>query len=128
MADSKESGLQCNRCYNQEIEAMRVAHEKSIQRNPHPDFKSVESSRPQWRSKSPGFSYTQTVSPTWTFGEGGTDGGASLAKAQIEINPYAPGRPAIFNYKLMISGVAPRPIAFLSTIGKHGESIVVRVR
>jgi hypothetical protein len=100
----------------------RNEHEHSIKRNPHPNFESVQSSRPDWSRE--GWSYSKTIDPDWTFGQGGNDGGKSLGKPHVEIDPYEEGRPAIFNYKLMVSGMVPRPIGFLSTVGKDGELVV----
>ncbi|KAF2488340.1 hypothetical protein BU16DRAFT_231224 [Lophium mytilinum] len=95
--------------------------EKSIKRNPHPDFKKVEASRPEWDA-SKGFAYTQTKNPNWKPGDGANDGGECLTKEHREIDPYAEGRPAVFNYKLLISAIVPRPIGFVSTISKDGSS------
>ncbi|KAM0665176.1 hypothetical protein ACQRIU_005437 [Beauveria bassiana] len=87
----------------------------SINRNPHPDFKKVEASRPEWEADQ-GFHYTKTADPQWTFGQGRNslrDAGAS--QPHVAIDPHAEGRPATFNYKLLISAITPRPIAFVST-------------
>ncbi len=97
----------------------RGEHEKSVKRNPHPDFKAAEASRPDFPADSWG--YSKTADPDWKFGGGGNDGGASLEKKHVEINPYEEGRPATYNYKLMISSLVPRPIGFLSTVGKDGR-------
>ena len=40
----------------------------------------------------------------------------------MEIDPYEEGRPAASNYKLLISGVVPRPIGFISTRSEDGVS------
>ncbi|KAF2756841.1 hypothetical protein EJ05DRAFT_493399 [Pseudovirgaria hyperparasitica] len=96
--------------------------EKFIKRNPHPDFKGVEASRPKW-DESLEWKYTKTRDPDWKLGGGANDGGRSLEKNHIEIDPYQEGRPATFNYKLLISAIVPRPIGFLSTRSKDGESI-----
>ena len=40
----------------------------------------------------------------------------------MEIDPYQDGRPATFNYKLLISAIIPRPIGFVSTRSKDGSS------
>jgi flavin reductase (DIM6/NTAB) family NADH-FMN oxidoreductase RutF len=103
--------------------AERTANwEKSIQRNPHPDFKQVEASRPPFDTTST-LTYTQTPDPTWAFGSGAnsTSPPEDASKAHIPIDPYAPGRPAGFNYKLLISAIIPRPIAFLSTRSADGS-------
>ncbi|ERT01887.1 uncharacterized protein SPSK_05429 [Sporothrix schenckii 1099-18] len=101
--------------------AERTANEAAIKRNPHPDFKAVEASRPAW-NRSEEWHYTQAPAPGWQWGEGGNDGGASLAKTHVEIDPHEPGRPAAFNYKLLISAIIPRPIGFLSTLAADGTS------
>ena len=95
--------------------------EKLIQRNPHPDFKKVEAGREAW-DKSLEWNIKQTIKPDWKYGDGANDGGASLKIPHVEIDPYEEGRPAVFNYKLMISGIIPRPIGFLSTKSKDGSS------
>ncbi|AEO69031.1 uncharacterized protein THITE_2119020 [Thermothielavioides terrestris NRRL 8126] len=100
-----------------------AAWEKQIQRNPHPDFKKVEASRPPF-DLSTTFHYTQTPDPDWKFGSGpnSTADPSAAEKAHIAIDPYAPGRPAGFNYKLLISAIVPRPIAFLSTRSADGST------
>jgi flavin reductase (DIM6/NTAB) family NADH-FMN oxidoreductase RutF len=45
-----------------------------------------------------------------------------LDKKHVEIDPYAEGRPMIFNYKLLISGIVLRPIGFLSTQSVDGKT------
>ncbi|KAK4249663.1 hypothetical protein C7999DRAFT_29915 [Corynascus novoguineensis] len=108
-----------------------AAWEKSIQRNPHPDFKKVEASRPPF-DPSNTFTYTQTPDPNWRFGSGANSthkaaaekdgaGAEEAEKKHVSIDPYAPGRPAGFNYKLLISAVVPRPVAFLSTRSADGQ-------
>jgi hypothetical protein len=97
----------------------RSRHEASIKRNPHPDFKQVEESRPAWNA-SEAWRYTKTKDTKWEWGQGGNDKGESLKKDHIAIDPYAEGRPPAYNYKLMISGMIPRPIGFLSTVSKDG--------
>lgn len=93
--------------------------EKTVKRNPHPDFKQVEDSRPEW-SHSSQWHFTKTVEPNWTFGDGANDN-SSKSKKHIVIDPYEPGRPAIFNYKLLISAIVPRPIGFCSTVSREGK-------
>jgi len=93
--------------------------EKEIKRNPHPDFKKVEASRPAWSSSQ--LTFTQVAKPDWKLGDGGNDNGASLRKKHVEIDPYEEGRPATFNYKLLISAIVPRPVGFCSTVSKDGK-------
>lgn len=101
-----------------------AAWEKSIQRNPHPDFKKVEASRPPF-NPSTTFTYTQTPDPNWQFGTGANSNhppSDTTTKKHIPIDPYAANRPAGFNYKLLISAIVPRPIAFLSTRSADGST------
>jgi flavin reductase (DIM6/NTAB) family NADH-FMN oxidoreductase RutF len=83
----------------------------------HPDFKTVEASRPDWDTSS-NFRYIKTADPNWTPGTGANnleDKASASSKKHVAIDPYEPGRPATFNYKLLISAITPRPIGFLST-------------
>lgn len=94
--------------------------EQTVRRNPHGDFSKVQASRPDFDHSLDGFTYTKTPKPDWQLGDGGNDGGESLKKKHIQIDPYEEGRPAVFNYKLMISAVIPRLIGFVSTRSKDG--------
>jgi flavin reductase (DIM6/NTAB) family NADH-FMN oxidoreductase RutF len=93
--------------------------EASVKRNPHPDFKGVEASRPPFPTKA--LTFTQTPKPDWQPGDGANNK-TNLDKKHREIDPYEPGRPPIHNYKLLISGIVPRPIGFVSTISEDGKS------
>ncbi|OCK81608.1 hypothetical protein K432DRAFT_295135 [Lepidopterella palustris CBS 459.81] len=95
--------------------------EKNVGRNPHPDFKKVEASRPDFDNTRK-LAFTKTKNPDWKPGDGANDGGESIAKNHREIDPYAEGRPALFNYKLLISAIIPRPVGFVSTRSKDGSS------
>ncbi|KAI2621881.1 FMN-binding split barrel [Xylaria nigripes] len=68
----------------------------------HPDFKTVEASRPDWKTS--GFRVTKTADPDWKPGQGVNhlDMNGS-AKKHVLIKP------------LLISGITPRPIGFVST-------------
>lgn len=94
--------------------------ESQVKRNPHPDFKKVEVSRPVWHETPEGATFTQTRDTEWKPGQGGNDDGASLQKNHVEIDPYAEGRPPVYNYKLLISAITPRFIGFVSTRSKDG--------
>jgi len=88
----------------------------------HEPFTQVEASRPDWDSAKQ-FRFTKTKSPDWKYGDGATDDGVDcLEKKHVEIDPYEEGRPALSNYKLLISGIVPRPIGFISTQSKDGTS------
>jgi flavin reductase (DIM6/NTAB) family NADH-FMN oxidoreductase RutF len=65
---------------------------------------------------------TKTPMPDWKPGVGSNDGGKWKEHQHVEINPYEDGRPATFNYKLLISAIIPRPIGFVSTRSKDGSS------
>ncbi|KAI0436546.1 FMN-binding split barrel [Xylaria telfairii] len=90
----------------------------------HPDFKTVEASRPDWDTSATA-RYTKTADPSWTAGSGANHlaSTAPAARQHIAIDPYEEGRPATFNYKLLISAITPRPIGFVSTRsgGSEGE-------
>lgn len=64
---------------------------------------------------------TDTLIPFLT-GDGANDEGAWKKYNHVEIDPYEDGRPATFNYKLLISAIIPRPIGFISTKSKDGSS------
>lgn len=97
----------------------RADAEASIKRNPHPDFSKVQASRPDYDTRD--WKFTKTIDPDWKYGSGGNDGGASLEKNHVDIDPYEEGRQAAQNYKLLISGIVPRPIGFLSTRSHDGS-------
>jgi flavin reductase (DIM6/NTAB) family NADH-FMN oxidoreductase RutF len=99
----------------------RADAEKQIKRNPHGDFKKIEAEREAW-DKTLNWNLKQTFKPDWKFGDGANDGGECLKKSHIQIDPYEEGRPAVSNYKLLISGIVPRPIGFISTRSKDGSS------
>ncbi|KAI0128761.1 hypothetical protein BJ170DRAFT_622860 [Xylariales sp. AK1849] len=99
--------------------SVSTAAEAEIKRNPHPDFSKVEASRPDW-DKSAHFHYTKTAAPGWKAGDGANDLYPSSAK-HVSIDPYEEGRPAPFNYKLLISAVVPRPIGFVSSRSPDGK-------
>ena len=97
----------------------RLDSEKHVQRNPHGDFKKIEASRPDWKEDRQ-WQFTKTRKPDWRLGDGANDGGDCLKKEHVEIDPYEEGRPAVFNYKLLISGIIPRPIGFIGTRSLDG--------
>lgn len=98
----------------------RKMKESEIKRNPHPDFKGVEASRPPF-ARDAAFTFTQTPQPSWKPGGGANDLGTGNAK-HITIDPHAEGRSPVNNYKLLISAIVPRPIAFVSTRSKDGKT------
>ncbi|KAK5989885.1 hypothetical protein PT974_08147 [Cladobotryum mycophilum] len=94
--------------------------------NPHPDFKTVESSRPPFDASQP-VTFTKTPNPDWKFGDGtnqlDANKDAPSPKKHISIDPYAEGRPSLFNYKLLISATVPRPVAFISSRSPDGKTL-----
>ncbi|KAI9668649.1 MAG: hypothetical protein M1831_001088 [Alyxoria varia] len=114
--------------------------ESHVRRNPHPDFKSVESYRPPFDHNRQ-FSFSKTPAPDWELGSGSNDGTTAGLRAarddsegkqtpdgeapsvapHVSIDPYEPGRPAVSNYKLLISAIVPRPIGFISTTSAAGD-------
>ncbi|MCJ1392325.1 hypothetical protein MMC18_005192 [Xylographa bjoerkii] len=118
---TKNFGDDEQRAHDPSAHEQRADSEKTIQRNPHPDFGKVQASRPDW-PEDPTRTFTKTKAPNWKPGHGGNDGGESLKKQHVEIDPYAEGRPAAFNYKLMISAIIPRFVGFISTRSKDGIS------
>lgn len=86
------------------------------------DYSSLEGEykpRGDWKTAEP-IQITKTARPNWEYGEGATDGGESLDKKHVEIDPFAPGRPMSSNYTLLISGIVPRPVGFTSTLSTDG--------
>ncbi|GAW10996.1 hypothetical protein ANO14919_003350 [Xylariales sp. No.14919] len=88
----------------------------------HPDFKTLEASRPDWDT-SASFRHTKTADPSWSPGGGANhlDPSPATLKKHVAIDPYEADRPSTFNYKLLISGITPRPIGFISTRSGKGE-------
>lgn len=94
--------------------------ESQIKRNPHPDFKKVEASRPPFDTTTT-FHYTQAPQPSWSLGQGANTP-PPPSTPHVSIDPFESGRPAGFNYKLLISAIVPRPIAFISTRSADGQT------
>ena len=64
---------------------------------------------------------TKSPNPTWTYGAGIIPSASTGATEHVEVDPYAPDRPMNSNYKLLTSGIAPRPVGLLSTASKDGK-------
>lgn len=87
------------------------------------DYSSLSShSKPKapWKPAQ-AISVTDRQDPKWKYGSGATDNGESLTKSHIEIDPFEEGRPMFHIYSLLVSGIVPRPIGFVSTISKEGR-------
>ncbi|CAN6674712.1 hypothetical protein TRVA0_062S00188 [Trichomonascus vanleenenianus] len=83
----------------------------------HPDFKQVEASRPDFEPRE--FRYEKTPQPEWAPGGGATDTEWKKHR-KVAIDPYEANRNPGDNYRLLISGIVPRPIGFVSSMSKEG--------
>lgn len=84
------------------------------------DFEKKQALRPPFdRPSSPSITMTKQPHPSWQYGDGVPE--ADLSLPHREIDPYADGRAMIDNYKLLIAGIAPRPIGLISTLGKDSQ-------
>ncbi|KAK9452793.1 hypothetical protein V1511DRAFT_507005 [Dipodascopsis uninucleata] len=63
--------------------------------------------------------YTKSPQEDWQVGSGANDDNWKN-HSKIEIDPYEEGRNPLNNYKLLVSGIIPRPIGFLSTTSSDG--------
>ena len=117
---TKNFGDDEQRAHDPSAHEQRADAEKNIGRNPHPDFNMVQASRPDWPEYKDR-QYTKVKDPDWKPGQGSNDGGSCLGHKHIEIDPYEDGRPATFNYKLLISAIIPRFVGFISTRSKDGK-------
>lgn len=84
------------------------------------NFEEIEAQRMDF-DHSRSIDMTKSPYPHWEYGQGVPDNGASLAQKHHEIDPYGPDRPMVNNYRLLVSGIAPRPVGFLSTINSSGQ-------
>ncbi|EXJ61633.1 hypothetical protein A1O7_02062 [Cladophialophora yegresii CBS 114405] len=103
-----------------QVQESQLKHdaESSVKRNPHGDFGKVQASRPDW-DNGRSWHFTKTRNTEWTYGSGAT---VKSDAPHVSIDPYGEGRLPVQNYKLLISGIIPRPIGFLSTRAKDGTS------
>lgn len=62
---------------------------------------------------------TASSNPSWKWGQGTSS--KTAHRSHVEIDPFEPGRPMFYNYTLLISSIAPRPIGFVSTISSDGK-------
>ncbi|KAL4798765.1 hypothetical protein BDV19DRAFT_376644 [Aspergillus venezuelensis] len=89
------------------------------------NFAEIEAKRPPFNPLAL-IKTTQSPFPTWRYGDGVPDGTTDAAQRSSithhEIDPYGADRPTISNYRLLISGIAPRPIGFVSTVSKDNKS------
>jgi flavin reductase (DIM6/NTAB) family NADH-FMN oxidoreductase RutF len=102
---------------------MAANRETPYKRGDHGNFKSIESTRQPWKeAATTPFQIIQTPNPQWSLGSGPNSTHHSKGHKHISIDPWAPGRHPMSNYKLCISAVVPRPIALVSTRSKDGTA------
>lgn len=86
------------------------------------NFDEVTASRPDFDHSNTPIEVTKSPTPDWTYGQGAPKNLPESLQAHKEIDPYAPDRPMVNNYRLLISGIAPRPIGFISTLSGDGKT------
>ncbi|KAF9636321.1 flavoprotein oxygenase [Lasiodiplodia theobromae] len=82
------------------------------------NFDKVLAQRPDFDHSNAPIEVTKNPDPDWHYGDGVA--GHDPRVKHIEVDPYAPDRPTVNNYRLLISGIAPRPIGFISTVAADG--------
>ncbi|KAI5459219.1 hypothetical protein BGZ63DRAFT_456020 [Mariannaea sp. PMI_226] len=91
---------------------------------PVENFEKIISGRPDFDHSNAPIDVTKSPDPSWSYGNGVREHSSrpsSTEKVHKEIDPYSSDRSVSQNYKLLISGIAPRPVGFLSTVSKDGE-------
>ncbi|KAJ4146265.1 hypothetical protein NW754_001732 [Fusarium falciforme] len=88
------------------------------------NFEEMIANRPDFDHSGEPIEITKSPDPSWTFGEGVRTGPPPSPQEKIhqEIDPYSPDRSVSQNYRLLISGIAPRPIGFISTLSADGKT------
>lgn len=86
------------------------------------NFEKVLAQRPDFDHSNAPIEVTKNPDPNWHYGKG-VAGHHDPHVKHVEVDPYAPDRPTVNNYRLLISGIAPRPIGFISTVsGDDGKT------
>ncbi|KAK3187553.1 hypothetical protein K4F52_003611 [Lecanicillium sp. MT-2017a] len=76
--------------------------------------------RPDYDHSKKPIEVTKQPNPHWQYGQGVPNHDHSLGHR--EVDPYADDRPMVNNYRFLISGIAPRPIGFVSTVSRDGQT------
>ncbi|KAL0939868.1 uncharacterized protein CTRU02_206478 [Colletotrichum truncatum] len=84
-------------------------------------FEEAQAKRPDFDHTGTAIEVTKSPNPTWKYGHGIRSQHPPAEPKHTEIDPYAPDRPMVNNYRLLVSGIAPRPIGFLSTVSSNGS-------
>lgn len=87
----------------------------------HGDFKKVEATRLEFDHRAP-INVVKSPDPNWKYGQGVNDDDINSQKKQVEIDPSAEDGPMMSNYRLLVSGIIPRPIGFISTLSADGKT------
>lgn len=87
------------------------------------NFQETIASRPEFDHSGAPVEVTKSPDPAWSFGEGVRTGHSqAVENVHREIDPYSSERSVIQNYRLLVSGIAPRPIGFISTNSADGKT------
>ncbi|KAF7563415.1 hypothetical protein G7046_g726 [Stylonectria norvegica] len=86
------------------------------------DFDDIVAKRPDFDHSNSPIEVTKSPNPDWNYGEGLGKLSPETSHVHKEIDPYAPDRPMVSNYRLLVSGIAPRPIGFVSTVSGDGKT------
>ncbi|OBS19724.1 hypothetical protein FPOA_11448 [Fusarium poae] len=90
---------------------------------PVTNFAEKIANRPVFDKSNKPIEVTKSPDPSWTYGDGVRTGEIpAINKIHKEIDPYSPDRSVSQNYRLLISGIAPRPIGFISTVSEDGKT------
>ncbi|KAL7759501.1 hypothetical protein ACKLNR_009591 [Fusarium oxysporum f. sp. zingiberi] len=89
---------------------------------PITNFEETIANRPDFDHSGKPIEITKSPDPSWSYGDGARTGQSPTDKVHREIDPYSPDRSVGQNYRLLISGIAPRPVGFISTISGDGET------
>ncbi|GME23947.1 putative nitrilotriacetate monooxygenase component b [Neofusicoccum parvum] len=84
------------------------------------DFDKTLATRPNFDHSNSPIEVTKHPDPDWQYGQGVR--GHNVQGKHVEVDPYAPDRPIVNNYRLLVSGIAPRPVGFISTVSQDGKT------
>ncbi|KAF4451021.1 nitrilotriacetate monooxygenase component b [Fusarium albosuccineum] len=85
------------------------------------EFEQLSAGRPDFDRSNKPVEITMSPDPSWKYGQGTRVKSPGIG-AHKEIDPFASSRPKPDNYHLLISGIAPRPIGFISTRSSDGKT------
>ncbi|KAI1452445.1 hypothetical protein F4805DRAFT_447308 [Annulohypoxylon moriforme] len=111
------------RCSRMSSSVATAFSPKAVPKNPliseSTDFEEIQEKRPNFDHFKK-IEVTKSPNPTWKYGQGvkGRDGRGE----HREVDPYSEERPMINNYRLLIAGIAPRPVGFISTVSGDGKT------